>query len=130
QLVCDDIGKAQSLPQRFQDVERTIGPGIDQAPLGRVLHNLFGLTFFEDTAGEVSQALRGLGILGSAAIVENAYLRALFLRIPHALGQLQMSDKGAISSFLMGFTQVHVHKDKEQKPLMSSQICKSMYLGF
>src|SRR5262249_9078811 len=77
QLVCDDIGEAQSLPKRFQDVERTIGPGIDQAPLGGVLHNLFRLTFFEDTAGEVSQALRGSRILGSTAIMENADLRAL-----------------------------------------------------
>ena len=94
-----------------------------------MLHNFFGITSFEDTAGQVSQALRRFGILGAAAIVENADLRALFLRIPHALGQLKMRDEGAISAFLTGFTQVHVRKDKEVKPLMSIQICKFMYLG-
>jgi len=130
ELIRDDVGEAQSLPQRFQDVERAIGPGIDQAPLGGVLHNCFGIASFEDTVGEVSQALRRFGILGAAAIVENADLRALFVRIPHALGQLKMRDEGAISAFLTGFTQIHVRKDKEVKSLMSSQICKFMYLGF
>ena len=77
-----------------------------------------------------AQALRGFGILGAAAIVENADLRALFVRIPHALDQLKMGDEGAISTFLTGFTQIHVRKDKEVKSFMSSQICKSMYLGF
>jgi hypothetical protein len=85
-----------------------------------VLHNLFGRTFFENTAGELAQALRRVGVLSSAAIVDNADLRALFLRIPYALSQLKMSDKGAIGSFLTGFTQVHVRKDKESKPHMSS----------
>ena len=54
ELIRDDVGDAQSLPQRFQDVERAIGPGIDHAPLGGVLHNLCGITSFEDTAGEVA----------------------------------------------------------------------------
>jgi hypothetical protein len=85
-----------------------------------VLHHRFGITFFEDTASEVSQALGGLGILGSAAIVDNADLGALFVRIPHALSQLKMSDEGAIGSFLSSFTQVHVRKDKASKPSMSS----------
>src|SRR5262249_51137438 len=130
ELLRDDGGEAQSLPQRFQDVERAIGPGIDQAPLGRVLHNRFGITFFEDTASELSQAFRRFGILSAAAIVENADLRALFVRIPHALDQLKMGDKGAISTFLTGFTYIHVRKDKEAQSFMSSQTCKSMYLGF
>src|SRR5262245_15098332 len=130
ELVRDEVGEAQSLPQRFQDVERAIGPGIDQTPLRGVLHNLLGITSFEDTAGEVSEALCGFGILSAAARVENADLRAPFVRIPHALGQLKMGDEGAISTFLTGFTQVHVRKDKEAEPTMSSQIFKSMYLGF
>src|SRR5262245_28344311 len=130
ELLCDDVGDAQSLPLRFQDVERAIGPGIDQAPLGGVLHYFFGIASFEDTAGEVSQALRRFGSLGAAAIVENADLRALFVRIPHALGQLKMRDEGAISAFLTGFTQVHVRKDKEVKCFMSLQICKYMYIEF
>src|SRR5262245_65483706 len=54
ELVRDDVGEAQALPQRFQDIERAIGPGIDQTPLSGVLHNLLGITAFEDTAGEVS----------------------------------------------------------------------------
>jgi hypothetical protein len=41
-----------------------------------------------------------------------------------------MRDEGAISAFLTGFTQVHVRKDKEAEAMMSSQIYKSMYLGF
>src|SRR5215475_9742814 len=41
-----------------------------------------------------------------------------------------MRDEGTIGAFLTGFTQVHVRKDKESKPLMSSVIYKSMYLGF
>ncbi len=130
ELVRDDGGEAQSLPQCFQDIERAIGPGINQAPLGRVLHNRFGITFFEDTASELSQAFRRFGILSAAAIVENADLRALFMRIPHALDQLKMRDEGAISTFLTGFTHIHVRKDKEVKSLMSSKICTSMYLGF
>src|SRR5262245_61473905 len=130
ELVRDDGGEAQALPQRFQDIERAIGPGIDQAPLGGVLHNRFGITFFEDTASELSQAFHRLGILSTAAIEENADLRALFMRIPHALDQLQMRDGGAISAFLTGFTQVHVRENKEAKSPMSSQIYKSMYLGF
>src|SRR5262245_21824248 len=130
ELLRDDVSETQSLPQCFQDVEWAIGPSIDQAPLGGVLHNLLGITLFEDTAGEVSQTLRCFGILGAAACVENADLRALFVRIPHALGQLQMRDEGTIGAFLTGFTQVHVRKDKESKPHMSSVIYKSMYLGF
>src|SRR5262249_19690467 len=77
-----------------------------------------------------SQAFHRLGILSTAAIEENADLRALFMRIPHALDQLQMRDGGAISAFLTGFTQVHVRENKEAKSPMSSQIYKSMYLGF
>src|SRR5215216_3354304 len=130
ELLGEDVGEAQALPQRFQDVERAIGPGIDQAPRGGVLHHRFGITFFEDTASKVSQAFRRFGILSSAAIVENADLRALFVRIPHALDQLQMRNEGAISTFLTGFTHVHVRKDKEATSLMSSQISTSMYLGF
>jgi hypothetical protein len=95
-----------------------------------MVHNLFGITFFKDTAGQLSQALHRSRILGSSAIMENTDLRALFFRIPHALGQLKMGDEGAIGSFLTGFTQVHVRKDKELEPIMSSQICKFMYLGF
>src|SRR5215471_13717213 len=41
-----------------------------------------------------------------------------------------MRDEGTIGAFLTGFTQVHMRKDKESKPLMSSVIYKSMYLGF
>ena len=104
ELLRDDVGEAQPLPQRFQDVEWAIGPGIDQAPLVGVLHNLLGITFFEDTAGQLSQALRCFGILGAAARVEDADLRAFFVRIPHALGQLKMRDEGAIRAFLTGFT--------------------------
>ena len=130
ELLRDDIGEAQALPQRFQDVERAVGPGINQAPLGGVLHNRFGITFFQDTAGEVAQTLCCFGILSAAAIVENADLRALFMRIPHALDQLKMRDEGAISTFLMGFTHIHVRKDKAEKSFMSSQIYTSMYLGF
>src|SRR5262245_59985583 len=37
-----------------EDIQSTIGPGIDQAPLFGVLHNLCGSTFFEKTAGELS----------------------------------------------------------------------------
>jgi hypothetical protein len=81
-----------------------------------VLHNLFGITFFEDAAGELSQALRGSRVLGSTTIIENADLGALFLRIPHALGQLKMGDEGTIGSFLTGFTQVHVRKVKKSSP--------------
>ena len=55
-----------------------------------MLHNLFGSTFFEDTASEGAQALCCFGIFGAAARVENADLRALFVRIPHALSQLEM----------------------------------------
>ena len=95
-----------------------------------MLHNLLGITAFEDTAGEVAEALGGVGSLGAAARVENADLSALFVRIPHALGQLKMRDEGAISAFLTGFTSGHVRKDKEAEAMMSSQISKSMYLGF
>src|SRR5215471_313665 len=130
ELLRDDIGEAQALPQRFQDVEWAVGPGINQAPLGGVLHNLVGITFFKDTAGEVAQTLCCLGVLSAAAIVEHADLRALFVRIPHALDQLKMGDEGAISTFLTGFTHIHVRKDKEVHSFMSSQTCKSMYLGF
>jgi hypothetical protein len=95
-----------------------------------VLHNLLGITFFKDTAGEVAQTLCCFGILSAAAIVENADLRALFVRIPHALDQLKMGDEGAISTFLTGFTHIHVRKDKEVQSFMSSQTCKFMYVGF
>jgi hypothetical protein len=129
-VVCDDVGEAQALPQRFQDVERAIGPGIEQAPRGRVLHHRFGLTCFEETASELPQAFRRFGILDTATVVEKADLRALFVRIPHALDQLQMRDEGAVSTFVTGFTYVHVRKDEEVKSLMASQIYTSMYLGF
>jgi hypothetical protein len=62
--------------------------------------------------------------------VEHAALRAFFVRIPHALGQLKMRDEGAISAFLTGFTSGHVREDKEAAAMLSSQIYKSMYLGF
>jgi hypothetical protein len=40
-------------------------------------------------------------------------LGALGAGMPHTLGRLKMGDDGAISSFLTGFTQVHVRKDKK-----------------
>jgi hypothetical protein len=95
-----------------------------------VLHKLLGITSFEYTAGEIAQAFRRFGILGTAAIVENADLRALFVWIPHALDQLQMRNEGAIRAFLTSFTQVHVREDTKMNPITSSQICKSMYLVF
>jgi hypothetical protein len=107
-----DGGEAQTLPQRFQDIQGALGPGIHQAPVSRVPHNLFRVTFFEDTASELSQAFRCFGLLSAAAIVENADLRAFFMRIPHALDQLKMRDEGAISTFLTGCTHIHVRKDK------------------
>jgi hypothetical protein len=123
ELVRKDVGEAQALPERFQDIQSAIGPGIDHTPLVGVLHNLFGSTLFEDASGEVSQALGRFGVLRAAAIIENANLGALFLGIPHALGQLEVRDQGAIGSFLTGFTQVHVRKDKEIDAMMSSQVC-------
>src|SRR5262249_32724763 len=104
EVLREDVGEAQALPQRCQDGERAIGPGIDHAPLGGVLHHFFGIASFEETAGEVSQALRRFGSLGTAASGEKADLRALFVRMPHALGQLKMRDEGAISAVLTGFT--------------------------
>src|SRR5262244_4028869 len=89
ELVRDDVGEAQAL------------------------HKRFGITFFEDTASELSQAFRRLGILSAATIVDNADFRALLMRIPHALDQLKMRDEGAISTFLTGFTHIHVRKNKE-----------------
>jgi hypothetical protein len=116
QWVGDAVGEAQALPQRFQDIERAIGPGLDDAPLSRVLPNLGGITGFQDTTGEVAQALRRFGILGAAASGENADFRALFVRIPHALGQLKRRDEGALSALLTGFTQVQVRKNKKVHP--------------
>jgi len=43
---------------------------------------------FSGCFGQFSQALGGFGVLGSAAIIEDADLGALFLWMPHALGQL------------------------------------------
>jgi hypothetical protein len=126
ELLRDDVGEAQALPQRFQDVKRAIGPGIDHAPLGGGLPKRCGITSCEDTASELSQAFRRLGSLSAAARVENADLRAFFMRIPHALDQLKRRDEGAISTFLTGFTHRHVRKGKEVQSLMSRQTCKSM----
>jgi hypothetical protein len=52
------------------------------------------------------------------------------LRVPRALGQLQMGNHRAIGSLLMGFTQIHVREDKGRHTTLSRLILISMYLGF
>jgi hypothetical protein len=58
-----------------------------------VPHNVFRITFFKNALGEFFEALGGSRVLRSATIVEDADLGALFLWIPHALGQLKMGDE-------------------------------------
>ena len=103
----------EPMPDGLQDIECSVRPGINQAPRGRLLDNLFGGTSFEDTAGQLAQALGALGIIRPPAIVDNADFGALFVGIPHALGQLKMGDEGAIGSFLTGFAQIHVRNDRD-----------------
>jgi len=111
ELLGDDVGDAQALPNGLEDIESAKGPGIEQAPLRVLFHDLMGGAFFEDAASQLTQTLGGLGVLSPSAIGDNADFGALLLRIPHALSQLQMGNDGAIGSLLMGFTQVHVRED-------------------
>jgi hypothetical protein len=104
EVLGDDVGDAQALPDGLQDIESAKGPSIEHAPRRVLFHDLVGRAFFQDASGQLAQALGGLGVLGPSAIVDDADFGALFVGIPRTLGQLQMSHDGAISAFLMGFT--------------------------
>jgi hypothetical protein len=99
----DDLANTEPLPDGLKDIDRPIRPGINQAPRGCLLNNLFGDTSLEDTAGQLAQAHSALGIIRPPTIVDNVNFGALFEGIPYALGQLKMDDEGAIGSFLTGF---------------------------
>jgi hypothetical protein len=103
-LLRNDLGDAQPMPDGLKDIQRAKGPGIHQAPLRRLRHDLFGGTALEKAAGQLAQAFGRLGIISPPTIVDNADFGAFFVGIPHALGQLQMGDYGAIGSLLTGLT--------------------------
>ena len=130
QVVGDEVGAAPSLPQRFQDGERALGSGIDEAPRSGVRPHRCGITGLQDTTGAVSQARRRCGLLGSSALGEHADRRALFGRMPHALGQLKRRDEGAISAFLTGCTHVSVRKNKKVNPSWHAQSTHPCIEGF
>ncbi len=125
---CQCVILQKSIFRKRKDIESAKGPGIKQAPLRVLCNDLVGRTLFEDAAGQCAQTLGGLWVLGSSAIVDNADFGALFLGVPRALGQLQMSHDGAIGSLLMRFTQVHVRKNSRLCISMSRKISIFMYL--
>jgi hypothetical protein len=130
ELLGDDVGDAQALPNGLEDLESAKGPGIEQAPRQVLFHDLMGGAFFADASSQLAQPLRGLGGLSPSAIGDHADFGALPVRIPHALRQLQMGHNGAIDSLLRGFTQVHVRADNVSYPVLSRKTFTCMYRGF
>ena len=59
-----------------------------------------------DAARQAPQPLGGLGIVGAAAVVQDAHPRALLRRIPLVLGDLQVPEPGAVGALLRGLEQV------------------------
>ena len=123
-----NLGDAQPLPDGLKDIQCAKGPGINQAPLRRLRHDLFGSTALEETAGQLAQAVSRLGIIRPPTIVDNADFGAFFVGISHTRGQLQMGDHGIIGSLLTGLTQIHVRSHKETRSAMSRIFLSSMYL--
>jgi hypothetical protein len=95
------------MPEGLKHVEGPKGPGSTQAPRRRLRDNFLRGPSRADTTGELTQALSAVGIIRPPTILEQTDVGAFFVGGPHALGQLQRGDDGAIGSHLTGLTPLH-----------------------
>ena len=87
-LLPDDGINAKPLPDGFEDVEITVGPGADQTPVAAGANNLFRRAPAQDALGQPTQTLNDLGIIAAPAVMNDAGLRPPFAGIPDVLCQL------------------------------------------
>ena len=60
---------------------------------------------------QAAQPFGGLGVIATAAVMDDANARAFLDRVPDVLGDLQVAQHGAIGALLVGLAQVHVSND-------------------
>ena len=65
---------AQLLPERFEDIWVTIGPGADQAPVAAGADNLFRRASAQDALGQAAQPLDNVRIVGAPTVMNDARL--------------------------------------------------------
>lgn len=107
----DDLGDPEPCPQRLERVDIPVGPGVDHLPVWVLGHDLLGRGTAQDAPGESAQALGDLRVFGTTAAVEDAGLGAALVRVPDALGKLQVGDHRAVGTLLAGLTPIHVRED-------------------
>ena len=129
-LGADHLVNAQTLPQRLQHVDLTVGPGTDQAHVALAgALDLLGRAAAQDAGGELAQALGHRRVIGASAVVEHASLRAAPLGRPDVLGQLQIRHGAAVGTSLLGLAQVHVPKRRRLCAGKSRGLRRLVYLG-
>jgi hypothetical protein len=116
----DHLGAAQSRPEGLKHGEGPKGPGSPQAPRRRLRDHRLRGTSRAETTGELTQARSALGILRPPTILETTDFGAFFGGGPHALGQLQRGDDGAIGSRLTGLTPLHGCHETQLSSVLSS----------
>ena len=91
-------------------------------------HNFFWRASAQDAACQAPQSLSHPGILGTSAIIKDTDVGMAFDGVPEALGDLEVSEVGAIGPPLAGFAQVHVRHYTYRS---SARYCNySMYVVF
>lgn len=100
---------AEPPPHRFERINVAIRPRAHQPPLRGVCDDLVGRAAAQDALREPPQSLDDLRIVGTAAVVDDARLRASLGRIPHVLGQLQVHDFAPVGPLRFAFAHVHAH---------------------
>ena len=104
----DRLGNPESTPQRLQHVDLAVGPGIDEPPARILGDDVLGRTTAQDTVCKSAKAFGDGGIIGPPEAVHDLYPRALLVRIPDVLGELEVLEGGTVGTFLSRGAQVHV----------------------
>jgi hypothetical protein len=81
-LLANNGVDAELLPDGFEDVDVTVGPGADQAPVAAGAHDLFRRAAAQDALGQSAQALDHVGIVGAPTVMHDAGLRSFPWRHP------------------------------------------------
>jgi hypothetical protein len=69
----EDFIDAQSLPQLLQHMDVSIGPGVDEPPVGGLGNDFLRGAAAQDTARESAQLLSDRRVIGAAAVVDDPH---------------------------------------------------------
>ena len=130
EYLTDHLAHAEAAPEVLQHIEIPVAVGLDELP-DRVLSDDFlGGATAENAVRKPPQPLGRLAILGAATVVDDLDLRALVLRVPEVLGQLQVGEHRAVSALLPRFAQIHVSNDTRVLCSNKALSHQPMYLGY